>query len=64
MDIMMFEAVEDKLQPGQWRVEAFDEEGAPEIALFIGKNSKELATDYAAYLNRRAMKEINGKRTN
>lgn len=55
---MLFEAFADLEVPGQWRVEAFDEEGAPEIAIFIGKNAKQLSGEYAACLNRKMMREM------
>jgi len=50
---MFYEVIEDKLQPGDWRVEAINTEGDGEvyIAIFVGPNADARAKDYADWKN-------------
>jgi hypothetical protein len=38
---------EDCEIPGQWRVEGFDDNGKPEVAIFYGPTARRLALRYA-----------------
>ena len=38
---------EDRLYPGDWRVEWFDDDGGCELAIFAGPNARERALKYA-----------------
>jgi hypothetical protein len=38
---------EDRVNPGEWRVEWFDDDGACEVAIFAGPNARERAIRYA-----------------
>jgi hypothetical protein len=38
---------EDRVTPGDWRVEWFDDDGGCEVAIFSGPNAKERALRYA-----------------
>ncbi len=40
-------AILDKLIPGQWRVEWFDDDGGCEVEIFTGSNARERALHYA-----------------
>lgn len=48
---MRYEVFEDRLTPGDWRVEAFDEQGEGQvyITMFIGPAARERAEEYAAW---------------
>lgn len=48
---MEYEAVQDRLNPYDWRVEAIDEqaEGQVYVAIFTGPKAKERAKEYAAW---------------
>jgi hypothetical protein len=50
---MQFETIEDKLQPGDYRVEAIDRAGDAEVytAVFIGPDAKMRAEEYAGWKN-------------
>lgn len=43
------EVVERRDDPGVWSVEAINTDGSIEVALFPGPNSKDRATEYAAW---------------
>ena len=49
------ELFEDKLSPGDWRVERLDPdgEGAVDVAIFSGTNAQRLAADYFDWQRRR-----------
>ena len=38
---------EDRVTPGDWRVEREDEDGSVEVAIFSGPNARERAVRYA-----------------
>ena len=38
---------EDRQSPGYWRVEKFNDDGGPEVAIFGGPNARRRAIDYA-----------------
>jgi hypothetical protein len=38
---------EDRLYPGDWRVEWVDDDGGVEVAIFAGPNARERAMRYA-----------------
>ena len=38
---------EDRMYPGEWRVEWFNDDGACEVAIFAGPNTRERALRYA-----------------
>jgi len=38
---------EDRITPGDWRVEWFDDDGGCEVAIFSGPNARERAILYA-----------------
>ena len=42
------EVVEDTENPGDWRVEAMDEDGEMEIAIFHGREARSMAEQHAA----------------
>jgi len=48
-----YETIEDKLQPGDYRVEAIDAEGGGEvyIAIFVGPDAEARANEYAEWKN-------------
>jgi hypothetical protein len=48
---MEWEVVEDRQQPGQWRVEAINHDGEGEIyvAIFSGPSAQAHAEEYAAW---------------
>jgi hypothetical protein len=48
-----YETIEDKLQPGDFRVEAINSEGDGEIytAIFVGPDAEKRAKEYAAWKN-------------
>jgi hypothetical protein len=54
---MIYEAFEDKQIPGDWRVEAVEQEGEKEIpnyvTLFSGHDTSRRAKEYAAWQNER-----------
>ena len=49
MDNPTYEVCEDKLHPGDWRVE-YDND-SNEIAIFVGTHAEERARVYAAWMN-------------
>lgn len=46
---MSYEAFEDRKHPGDWRVEAFDDDGRCFVTIFSGPDSKQRAQEYAAW---------------
>jgi len=38
---------EDRMYPGEWRVEWFDDDGGVEVAIFAGPRARERALPYA-----------------
>jgi hypothetical protein len=57
---LRFEIIEDKLRPGDYRVEAIDTEGDGEVytAIFIGPDAKQRAAEYAGWKNSSSMVEL------
>lgn len=53
---MDFEVLEDRRNPGDWRVEAmdFEDEGKVYVAIFSGPDAKERAHEYASFKNSEA----------
>ncbi len=54
---MRYEAFEDKLVPGQWRVEAInhDDDGECYVTIFTGPESERRAKEYASLKNGSAL---------
>jgi hypothetical protein len=50
---MSYEALEDKKYPGDWRVEAFDDDGRCYVAIFSGPEAWQRAQEYAAWKSER-----------
>jgi len=50
---MEWSVVEDKRNPGEWRVEAldFDNEGAVYVTIFAGPEAQDRANEYAEWKN-------------
>jgi hypothetical protein len=50
---MFYEMIEDRLQPGDYRVEAINSEGDGEVytAIFVGPDARERAEEYANWKN-------------
>ena len=46
---MEYEAFEDQKHSGDWRVEAFDEDGRCFVAIFAGPEAKQRAEEYARW---------------
>jgi len=46
---MRYEVLEDRRYPGEWRVEAIDDEGSCYVTLFSGPRAKERAFEYAEW---------------
>jgi len=38
---------EDRMYPGEWRVERYDDHELSEVAIFSGRNARERAIQYA-----------------
>ena len=38
---------EDRMYPGEWRVEWYDDHNLSEVAIFSGRNARERAIQYA-----------------
>jgi hypothetical protein len=57
---MTYEAVQDRTNSSEWRVEAIDYESEGEIfvALFSGPKAKERAEEYAVWKNESASKPL------
>lgn len=53
---MEHEVTEDRLNPGDYRVEAIDKDGDGQvyIAIFVGPNAQQKAEEYAEWKNRAA----------
>lgn len=53
---MRYEAFQDKCEPDDWRVEAFnfESEGECYVTIFSGPDAKERAEEYAAWKNQGA----------
>jgi hypothetical protein len=47
--LMEYEVFEDKRQPHDWRVEAFDDDGGCYVAIFSGPDAKRRAQEYATW---------------
>jgi hypothetical protein len=43
---MNWECVEDKVYPGEWRVEGIDDDGDIYVTVFSGPRARERAEDY------------------
>lgn len=50
---MEYQAFEDRRSPGDWRVEAFDDDGSCYVTIFSGPESKLRAQEYAAWKSER-----------
>lgn len=50
---MEYEAFEDQKHSGDWRVEAFDEDGRCFVAIFAGPEAKQRAEEYARWKRER-----------
>ena len=52
---MRIEVTEDKISPGDWRVEIFDTGGDGEcfVAIFVGSSAMERAQEYANWKRQR-----------
>ena len=47
MDLEPAKVFEDRVSPGDWRVEWIDDDGAIEVAIFSGPNARDRALRYA-----------------
>ena len=49
LNFLRYETIEDKMSPGDYRVEAIDRQGDGEvyIAIFVGPDAKQRAEEYA-----------------
>jgi len=43
---------EDRISPGDWRVEEFDHDAGAEVAIFGGPNARKRAIEYADWISR------------
>jgi hypothetical protein len=50
---MKYEAFEDRKNSGDWRVEAFDDDGRCFVTIFSGPDPKQRAQEYAAWKSER-----------
>ena len=50
---MQYVAFEYERNPGEWRVEAIDEEGSCYTIIFVGPFAEELAREYVKWKNRK-----------
>jgi hypothetical protein len=50
---IQYQAIPDKINPADWRVEGIDyeREGEVYVAIFSGPFARERATEYASFLN-------------
>jgi hypothetical protein len=46
---MKYEAFEDRKYSGDWRVEAFDEDGRCFVTIFTGSEAEQRAREYAVW---------------
>jgi len=50
---MEYQAFEDRKDPQDWRVEAFDDDGRCFVTIFAGPDAKQRAQEYAAWKSER-----------
>jgi hypothetical protein len=50
---------EDRISPGDWRVEKIDDDGGIEVAIFGGPNALDRAIEYADWRYRGDFEEVN-----
>ena len=50
----VWEVVEDRRHPGDWRVESVGSDGECYVAIFCNETAEQRARDYAAWMNSRA----------
>jgi hypothetical protein len=50
---------EDRISPGDWRVEKIDDDGGIEVAIFAGPQARDRAIEYANWRCSGDFKEVN-----